>query len=139
MNGKGFSSMIKGLNGDCQYTMVIMANNGYVTSITTKDYHTTGVYNPGMDTYDYEDFLEQQPSKEELIKDWNYYAMDLTVEDETLTRYARGTVSIRQSTETKYDFDIEALQVSSSKREEFGKEVTFLKSRNCPNIRVRSF
>lgn len=109
VNGKGFSSMIKGLNGDCQYTMVIMANNGYVTSITTKDYHTTGVYNPGMDTYDYEDFLEQQPSKEELIKDWNYYAMDLTVEDETLTRYARGTVSIRQSTETKYDFDIEGL------------------------------
>lgn len=109
VNGKGFSSMIKGLNGDCQYTMVIMANNGYVTSITTKDYHTTGVYNPGMDTYDYEDFLEQQPSKEELIKDWNYYAMDLIVEDETLTRYARGTVSIRQSTETKYDFDIEGL------------------------------
>lgn len=109
VNGKGFSSMIKGLNGDCRYTMVIMANNGYVTSITTKDYHTTGVYNPGMDTYDYEDFLEQQPSKEELIKDWNYYAMDLTVEDETLTRYARGTVSIRQSTETKYDFDIEGL------------------------------
>ena len=109
VNDKGFSSMIKGLNGDCQYTMVIMANNGYVTSITTKDYHTTGVYNPGMDTYDYEDFLEQQPSKEELIKDWNYYAMDLTVEDETLTRYARGTVSIRQSTETKYDFDIEGL------------------------------
>lgn len=109
VNGKGFSSMIKGLNGDCQYTMVIMANNGYVTSITTKDYHTTGVYNPGMDNYDYEDFLEQQPSKEELIKDWNYYAMDLTVEDETLTRYARGTVSIKQGTETKYDFDIEGL------------------------------
>lgn len=109
VNGKGFSSMIKGLNGDCQYTMVIMANNGYVTSITTKDYHTTGVYNPGMDTYDYEDFLEQQPSKEELIKDWNYYAMDLTVEDETLTRYARGTVSIKQGTAEGFDFDIEGL------------------------------
>ncbi len=109
VNGKGFSSMIKGLNGDSQYTMVIMANNGYVTSITTKDYHTTGVYNPGVENFDYEDFLEKQPSKEDLIKDWNYYAMDLTVEDETLTRYARGTVSIKASAEKGYDFDIEGL------------------------------
>ena len=35
--------------------------------------------------------------------------MDLTVEDETLTRYARGTVSIKQGTAEGFDFDIEGL------------------------------
>ncbi len=99
VNGTGFSSMIEDLNGDSEYTMVIKANNGYTTSLTTASYKTTGVKNPGKETYEYTDFMDEQPTKEELAsKEWNYYA--ISYKDKKRVRRKIGTVKI-----TDYESD----------------------------------
>ncbi len=105
VNGTGFSSMIEDLNGDTEYTMVIKAFNGYTTSLTTATYKTTGVKNPGKEAYEYTDFKDEQPAKEELTStEWNYYA--ISYKDKKQVRRRIGTVKITDyaSDEEGYDY-----------------------------------
>ena len=79
LNNKQLSFMITGLNGDSEYTMLLRAHNGYVSKIYSLTYKTTGKFNPGLENYQYSDFLPeaQQPSVDELIATtWNYYAIN---------------------------------------------------------------
>ena len=93
VNGNGYSAMLKGLNGNSEYVLVVRAFNGYTTSVSTASYKTTGKFNPVLETYEYSDFLQKQPSVSELTgTKWNFYAMDMTG-DETVHRKI-STVSI---------------------------------------------
>lgn len=79
LNNKQLSFMITNLNGDSDYTLLLRANNGYITDILKTTYKTTGTFNPGIESYQYSDFLPeaQQPSVETLVgTTWNYYAID---------------------------------------------------------------
>lgn len=79
LNNKQLSFMITGLNGATGYTLLLRANNGYVTQNFSAAYTTTGKRNPGLESYQYSDFLpqDQQPSVDELTSTtWNYYAID---------------------------------------------------------------
>lgn len=97
INSGYFSRMITGLNGDTDYRLLLRASNGYTTRTWYVDYKTTGTFNPGLETdWRYRDFIEEQPSAEELIAgDWNYYARDLA-EDNSVRRYM-GKVSFSRN------------------------------------------
>ena len=100
INGGHFSRMLTGLNGDSEYTLVMRAFNGYVTSVVTATIRTTGEYNPGKEVFYYEDFVpsNEQPTVNELIStDWNYYAIDLM--GESIERRKIGQVNMTQNTE----------------------------------------
>ncbi len=104
VNGTGFSSMIKDLNGDTDYTMVIKAYNGYTASLTTATYKTTGERNPGKESYDYSELRDDQPSKEKLTStDWNYYA--ISYKDTKKVRRKIGTVKISDYAEDADGYD----------------------------------
>lgn len=96
INDKYYSSMLTGLNGDSEYTLVVRANNGYFSKILTAEIKTTGTFNPALESYNYMDFLPnmQQPTKEKLIDTkWNYYAVNLI--DEKPVRRKQGVVTFR--------------------------------------------
>lgn len=79
LNSGHFSSMLTGLNGDSNYTLLLRADNGYVRKMLEATYQTTGTYNPAMETFEYSDFLpvSQQPSLDYLKSTtWNYYAIN---------------------------------------------------------------
>lgn len=79
LNQKQLSFMITGLNGNSDYTLLLRANNGYITEILSANYKTTGTFNPGLENFQYSDFLpeSEQPTVDELIgTTWNYYAID---------------------------------------------------------------
>lgn len=79
LNAGHFSSMITGLNGDSNYTLLLRADNGYVRKMLEATYQTTGTYNPAMETFEYSDFLPvgQQPTLDYLKSTtWNYYAIN---------------------------------------------------------------
>lgn len=100
LNSGGLSFMLTGLNGNSEYTLLLRANNGYVTEIKTATYKTTGVFNPGLESYGYYDFLalSEQPSIEKLTStQWNYYAINAM--SETLARRKIGQVTITENAE----------------------------------------
>lgn len=98
VNGSGFSSMVTGLNGDSDYTLVMRANNGYTTSTSAVTYKTTGTFNPGLESYIYTDFMNEQPSLEELTSTtWNYYAINYMDENPVRRKFDSVTMAINES------------------------------------------
>ena len=79
INSSSYSKMYTGLNGDSEYIMVLKADNGFGSRIFTAEYRTTGVFNPVLESYGYDDFFAAiQMSKKALIDtEWNYYAVNL--------------------------------------------------------------
>ena len=108
VNSKYFSRMITGLNGDTTYRLVLRASNGYTTKLWYVDYKTTGTFNPGLETdWRYRDFLDEQPSSDELkSKEWNYYAVNL-MDSKPVRRYI-GKVRFSDNP----DFDAEQVAFS---------------------------
>lgn len=105
LNGGHFSRLLTGLNGDSDYTVLVRAYNGYYTVIKSLACHTTGKFNPILEVYKYEDFIEDQPTKYELMgKKWNYYAMDLM--DENPVRKKIGQVTIEESAADQQGIDM---------------------------------
>lgn len=105
LNDGHFSRLLTGLNGDSDYTLLVRAYNGYYTVIKTVSCHTTGKFNPILEKYKYEDFLEDQPTKYDLMgKKWNYYAMDLM--EENPVRKKIGQVTIEESTADQVGIDM---------------------------------
>lgn len=101
LNNGGLRFMLTGLNGDSEYTMLLRASNGYINELREETYRTTGKFNPGLETFTYEDFLpmEQQPTVDELISTkWNYYAIDASTQN--LVRHKIGQVTMRRLEET---------------------------------------
>lgn len=96
INTTHYSNMITGLNGDSDYTLFVRAFNGYVTQIFSTTYKTTGTFNPALETYTYNDFLDNsnQPTVEDLTdpKGWNYYAIDFANMDYDPVRRRIGSV-----------------------------------------------
>lgn len=105
LNDGHFSRLLTGLNGDSDYILLLRAYNGYYSVIKTYSCHTTGTFNPILEQYSYEDFLDDQPTKYELTdKVWNYYAKNLL--DENPLRRKIGQVRIEESTEDMSGVDI---------------------------------
>lgn len=93
VNGKSFRTMLTGLNGDSDYTLVVRAGNDYVSSVWTKTHKTTGKFNPAMESYTYADFIDKQPTQDYLCATtWNYYATNLL--EENPVRRRMGNVAI---------------------------------------------
>lgn len=105
LNGGHFSRLLTGLNGDSDYTLLLRAYNGYYTVIKTMTCHTTGTFNPVLEAYKYEDFLEDQPTKYELMgKKWNYYAKNFM--EENPVRKKIGQVTIEESSADQQGIDM---------------------------------
>lgn len=120
LNNGGLSFMLTGLNGDSEYTMLLKANNGYITEIKKATYRTTGKFNPGLETFTYADFLEeaQQPTLDKLKSTkWNYYAIDATKED--LTRHKIGEVTMTDNAEISESMAQPALSIKGLSGIEF--------------------
>lgn len=97
LNAGHFSSMLTGLNGGSNYTLLLRADNGYVRKILEATYQTTGIYNPAMETFEYEDFLPvgQQPSLDYLQSTaWNYYAINYADDTPNPLRRKIGKVTM---------------------------------------------
>ncbi len=113
VNGSGFSSMVTGLNGDSEYTLVMRADNGYTTSTSAVTYKTTGTFNPGLETYIYNEFTEEQPSVEYLTSTkWNYYAISYLDDEPVRRQFDPVTMKIntKESGNGEYWLDIDGLQ-----------------------------
>lgn len=97
LNAKNFRTMLTGLNGDSEYVLHVRADNGYTSRLFSVTCRTSGEFNPGLELYDYGDFLSAQPAKEELFgTTWNYYAIDLM--GDTPVRRLIGQVTISENT-----------------------------------------
>lgn len=100
LNTKQVSFMLTGLNGNSDYTLLLRADNGYITRIFSATYHTTGTFNPGLESgYTYSDFLPeaQQPTLDQLTSTtWNYYAIDAT-QTSNLVRHRIGQVTMTRN------------------------------------------
>lgn len=97
LNAGHFSSMLTGLNGDSNYTLLLRADNGYIRKLLEATYQTTGTYNPAMDTFEYGDFLPvaQQPSLDYLKSTtWDYYAINYADGTEHPLRRKIGQVTM---------------------------------------------
>ncbi len=114
LNSGHFSTLLTGLNGDRDYTLLLRADNGYIRQIFQATYKTTGHYNPAEDTFAYSDFLpvEQQPSLEYLqTTTWNYYAVNYIVpEGVQPVRKKIGTVTMKKN-ETQSSSSMPVLDV----------------------------
>lgn len=97
LNDGHFSVMFDGLNGDNDYVLILRASNGFQTKLMTKEIHTEGVFNPGLEVYYYEDFLDEQPTQEKLKSTkWNYYAVNLAdMDNVNLERKKIGQVEFK--------------------------------------------
>ena len=106
LNNGSYSTMYTGLNGDSEYIMVLKADNGFGTSILTAEYKTTGVFNPVLETYGYDDFFAAiQMSKQALINtEWNYYAVNMM--GSKPYRTYMGKVSVSASDEVEEGVDM---------------------------------
>lgn len=102
LNTKHFSVMLTGLNGGSSYTLLMRANNGYISKVLTATYTTTGTYNPMLENFSYNDFLplEEQPALDYLTSTtWNYYAINMMDNGDNLTRRKIGQVTITNNAE----------------------------------------
>ncbi len=113
VNGSGFSSMVTGLNGDSDYTLVMRANNGYTTSTSAVTYKTTGTFNPGLETFIYNEFTEEQPSVEYLTSTtWNYYAISYLDDEPVRRKFDSVTMEVntKESGNGEYWLNVHGLQ-----------------------------
>lgn len=100
LNAGHFSTMLTGLNGGSDYTLLLRAGNGYIRKTMQATYRTTGTYNPALDSFTYTDFLPaaQQPSADYLQATvWNYYAVNYM--DEHPVRRKIGQVMMNKNSE----------------------------------------
>jgi hypothetical protein len=114
LNNGGLSFMLTGLNGNSEYTLLLRANNGYITKILEETYRTTGTFNPGLETFTYADFLseDEQPTFEELISTkWNYYAIDAS-QQQNLVRHKIGQVTMREHEEASAGLGMKAVGIT---------------------------
>lgn len=120
LNNGGLSFMLTGLNGDSEYTLLLRANNGYVSKILEETYKTTGKFNPGLETFAYEDFLpeSEQPSFDELVSTkWNYYAIDAS--QQNLVRHKIGQVTMREHNEASEGLGMRSVGITGLSGIEF--------------------
>ena len=107
LNEGHFSVMLTGLNGDSGYTLLLRASNGYVTEILSDEITTTGKFNPGLEVFYYEDFLDADPqtwsveyltgSDPQHPKEWNYYAYNFNDENAVRRYIGKVTMSVNET------------------------------------------
>ncbi len=98
VNGGHYSTMITSLNGNSEYTLILLANNGYVSEVLTTTYTTTGTFNPLIESYSYMDFLSKNPGKADMLsKSYSLYGVNLMDEEPELRRI--GSVTLMDDTE----------------------------------------
>lgn len=97
LNAGHFSTMLTGLNGGSDYTLLLRAANDYIRKTMQATYRTTGTYNPALDSFTYADFLPaaNQPSLDVLQETtWNYYAVNYMDEHPVRRKIGRVTMDI---------------------------------------------
>lgn len=100
VNDKSFVKWIGGLNGDSDYTLVIRAANDYASKLETLSHHTTGQFNPALEEYTYDDFLDDKPTADRLVRtEWNYYAANLLASSAATRKYI-GKVKFENSNQS---------------------------------------
>ncbi len=98
VNEGHYSTMITSLNGNSEYTLILLADNGYVKEVFTTTYTTTGTFNPLLESYSYMDFVTENPNKTELLsKSYSLYGVNLMDEEPQLRRI--GSVSLADDIE----------------------------------------
>ncbi len=98
VNNGHFSKMLTSLNGNSEYTLILLADNGYRKEVLTATYKTTGTFNPLLETYTYNDFIVENPDKEGLLaKSYSLYGVNLMDEEPELRRI--GSVTLKDDTE----------------------------------------
>lgn len=120
LNDGHFSVMLKGLNGDSEYTLLVRASNGYATETKEAKIKTTGVFDPAMEIFYYDEFLpkDKQPSVEELINtEWDYYAVNY-MDDEAVRRKI-GTVTMTKNEEMSAESDVTFVNIKGMSGLEF--------------------
>lgn len=101
VNQKSFRTMLTGLNGDSDYTLILRVHNGYTSKLMSATHRTTGQFNPAMEDYTAKDFIATQPTREQLkTTTWNYYRTDLR--EMVPTRKYVGKVTISDSETGSY-------------------------------------
>ncbi len=97
VNGGHYSRLISPLNGDSDYTLILLADNGYTKEVFTTTYKTTGKFNPLLETYSYNDFIAATPNKTGLLsKTYTLYGVNLMDEEPQLRRI--GSVTLADDT-----------------------------------------
>lgn len=76
INEKKFSVLLTGLNGQCDYKLMVKASNGYCEDVFEASYSTEGKFNPVMEDYTFSDFKKVHTYEYLLEKEWNFYATD---------------------------------------------------------------
>lgn len=96
INGEGFSTMIIGLLGGTDYTLLTTAFNGYYNKLYVVEQATQGDPDPRQVRYMPEDVVGGL-DKAALLKTWNYYAVDQF--EDANNRVLLGQVTITENTE----------------------------------------
>ena len=102
LNAGHFSTMLTGLIGGSDYTLLLRAGNGYIRKTMQATYQTTGTYNPALDSFTYADFLPaaNQPSLNDLTTTtWNYYAVNYADGTEHPIRRKIGQVTMETNSQ----------------------------------------
>lgn len=96
INGDGFSTMVTGLIGGTNYTLLTTVYNGYYNKLFVVEQTTQGDPDPKQIHYMAED-VAGGLAKAELFKTWNYYAVDQF--EDSSDRVLLGQVTITENTE----------------------------------------
>lgn len=78
INGNGLSGMITKLSPGMSYTLVVLANNGYISKVVSTELTTEGTLDPWNIFYTSADLAATGAgyAKEAWMKSWNLYAVD---------------------------------------------------------------
>lgn len=106
-NGIGYNGLLGAMDAGTEYILMVYADNGYHTTVTTCTASTAGVFNPLDAEFTIYDMPERlQPSKEEYFKSWDVWSIDvLSEESEEVVweRTKRATAVISEDADLMYD------------------------------------
>lgn len=125
INGKGLSLMATKLNSGMEYTLVIWANNGYISKIFTTELATEGTLDPWHVFYTSADFAQTGSgyAKDAWLKTWNLYAVDYF--ETSVLRTAMGQAVITDDTAND-TADKDFINIKLTALDEYLKENTGL-------------
>lgn len=96
MTDEPFSVVVGGLNGGTDYTLVVLAYNGYVSTVFTSEATTEGTPHPLKRNYTLDD-ITGPITKDALFKSWNLWAVDYYDEGNS-KRQKLGTMTFSENT-----------------------------------------
>lgn len=98
INGTGYLPFYTGLNKGTSYTLLVNAYNGFYSKTVAVEQTTQGDPNPLEIIYTTDDAIATVPKEDLFNTTWNYYAVDLSDQQNQTIRQYLGKVTFNENT-----------------------------------------